>query len=359
MVKVLIVDDSSFARLSITRQLTTDPEIDVVGVASNGIEALEKMKTLEPNVVTLDVEMPRMDGLQTLSHIMAEQPTPVVMLSSLTGEGTTTTLRALELGAIDYYLKSSPASPVGPFGLNDSLVTKVKIAAKVTGSKLRMLARAAKSPRVVKTTTAESRGTAESRKPVSSPSPPKKMVIIGSSTGGPNALYEVVPNLPADIPAAMLIIQHMPPSFTKSLADRLDQLSEVRVREAVPGDPLLAGQVLVAPGDYHMTVSPDGKIRLNQEAPVLGLRPAVDVTMKSAASVYGAATIGVILTGMGSDGTQGAAAIRSAGGKVTTQDERSCVVYGMPRSVVESGNSDTVVTLPRMAREIIRMCEAR
>lgn len=353
MVKVLIVDDSSFARLSITRQLTADPEIDVVGVASNGIEALEKMKTLEPNVVTLDVEMPRMDGLQTLSHIMAEQPTPVVMLSSLTGEGTTTTLRALELGAIDYYLKSSPASPVGPFGHNDSLVTKVKIAAKVTGSKLRMLARTAKSHRVVKATTAES------RKPVSSPSPPKKMVIIGSSTGGPNALCEVVPNLPADIPASMLIIQHMPPSFTKSLADRLDQLSKVRVREAVPGDPLLAGQVLVAPGDYHMTVSPDGKIRLNQEAQVLGLRPAVDVTMKSAASVYGAATIGVILTGMGSDGTQGAAAIRSAGGKVTTQDERSCVVYGMPRSVVESGNSDTVVTLPRMAREIIRMCEAQ
>ncbi len=353
MVKVLIVDDSSFARLSITRQLNADPEIDVVGVARNGIEALEKMKTLEPNVVTLDVEMPRMDGLQTLSHIMAEQPTPVVMLSSLTGEGTTTTIRALELGAIDYYLKSSPASPVASFGLGDSLVAKVKMAAKVGGSKLRTLVRTVQTRRVDKTATAGSRG------PGRSPAPPKKTIIIGSSTGGPNALYQVLPNLPADIPASMLIVQHMPPAFTKSLADRLDQLSEVEVREASVGDALVAGRVLVAPGDYHMTVSPDGRIRLNQEAPVLGLRPAVDITMKSAASVYGAATIGVILTGMGSDGTTGAAAIRSAGGRVTTQDEASCIVYGMPRSVVESGNSDTVVALPRMAREILRMCESR
>ncbi len=349
MVKVLIVDDSSFARLSITRQLTADPEIDVVGVARNGIEALEKMKALQPNVVTLDVEMPRMDGLQTLSHIMAEQPTPVVMLSSLTGEGTTTTIRALELGAIDYYLKSSPASPVAPFGLGDSLVTKVKVAAKVGASKLRTLVRTVQPRRVDKTATAPRR----------SPAPPRKTIIIGSSTGGPNALYQVLPDLPADIPASMLVVQHMPPSFTKSLADRLNQLSEVEVREASAGDTLVAGRVLVAPGDYHMTVSPDGKIRLNQEAPVLGLRPAVDVTMKSAASVYGEATIGVILTGMGSDGTKGAAAIRSAGGRVTTQDEASCIVYGMPRSVVESGNSDAIVTLPRMAHEILRMCETR
>ncbi len=347
MVKVLIVDDSSFARLSITRQLTADPEIDVVGVARNGIEALEKMKALEPNVVTLDIEMPRMDGLQTLSRIMAEQPTPVVMLSSLTGEGTTTTIRALELGAVDYYLKSSPASPVGPFGLSDSLVTKVKMAATVSGSKLRTLARTVKPRRVTRMA------------PTKSPGPPKKTIVIGSSTGGPSALYEVLPNLPANVPAAILVVQHMPPSFTRSLADRLDQLSEVRVREASTGDPLVAGQVLVAPGDYHMAVTPDGRIRLTQEAPVLGLRPAVDITMKSAASVYGATTIGVILTGMGSDGTKGAAAIRSAGGKVTTQDEASCVVYGMPRSVVESGNSDATVTLPRMAREILRMCEAR
>ncbi|MEE8352955.1 MAG: chemotaxis response regulator protein-glutamate methylesterase [Dehalococcoidales bacterium] len=347
MVKVLIVDDSSFARLSITRQLTADPEIDVVGVARNGIEALEKMKALVPNVVTLDIEMPRMDGLQTLSHIMAEQPTPVVMLSSLTGEGTATTIRALELGAVDYYLKSSPASPVEPLGLNDSLVTKVKMAARVSGSKLRMLAHTAKPRRVARTA------------PPRSPAPPKKTIVIGSSTGGPSALYEVLPNLPANIPASMLVVQHMPPSFTRSLAERLDQLSEVQVREASTGDRLVAGQVLVAPGDYHMAVSPDGRIRLTQDAPVLGLRPAVDITMKSAASVYGADTIGVILTGMGSDGTKGAAAIRSAGGKVTTQDEASCVVYGMPRSVVESGNSDTAVTLPRMAREILRMCEAR
>lgn len=352
MVKVLIVDDSSFARLSITRQLASDPGIEVVGSASNGIEALEKIRSLRPDVVTLDVEMPRMDGLQTLSHIMAEHPTPVVMLSSLTGEGTATTIHALELGAVDYYLKSTPASPVQSFGPGDSLGTKVKVAATVTGVRLRSLVRTVEPYQATRTIPQEKRRFTRSA------TPPKKTIVIGSSTGGPSALYEVLPNLPADIPASVLVVQHMPPSFTKSLADRLDQLSAVRVREAVTGDSLVAGQVLVAPGGYHMVVSADGKILLNQEEPVLGLRPAVDITMESTARVCGAATVGVILTGMGSDGTKGAAAIRSAGGKVTTQDEASCVVYGMPRSVVESGNSDSVVALSRIAREILRMCEA-
>ncbi len=344
MARVLIVDDSAFARVSISRQLGADPEIEIIGVARNGIEALEQLRALKPDVVTLDVEMPRMGGLQTLAHIMAEQPTPVVMLSSLTGAGTATTIRALELGAIDYFLKSSPAAPVGANGQGNDLVTKVKVASRVRGDRLRSVPRRPTTQRGAK-------------KPAYRRfSSQDKMVVIGSSTGGPGALYDLVPRLPVSIPASVLLVQHMPAGFTKSLAERLNELSPMEVKEAENGDKVQTGQVLLAPGNYHMTVTPDGVVRLNQESPVLGLRPAVDVTMQSVASVYGASSIGVVLTGMGTDGTKGAAVIRGAGGRVAAQDEASSIVYGMPRSVAESGNVDRVVSLRRMASEIVSMC---
>ncbi len=345
MVKVLIVDDSAFARLSISRQLSSDPEIEVVGVACDGIEALEKIKELKPNVVTLDVEMPRMGGLKTLEHIMSEEPIPVIMLSSLTGKGTETTIKALELGAIDFFLKSSPAAPAGFYGLNGDLNAKVKLAAKVERARLKVVTRRGEiHPR-------------PERLPSRHPSPLNKVIVIGSSTGGPGALYDLIPNLPGDIPASILIVQHMPPMFTKSLADRLNQLSQIEVKEAESGDSLGKGYALVAPGNYHMMVKMGGKIGLNQGPPVLGLRPAADVTMQSVARVYGALSIGVVLTGMGSDGTRGAASIKAAGGKIAAQDEATCVVYGMPRSVAESGNADKIVPLPQMACEIVLMCQ--
>ncbi len=346
MVKVLIVDDSAFARLSISRQLSSDPEIEIVGVARDGIEALEKIRELEPNVVTLDVEMPRMGGLKTLEYIM-EDPTPVVMLSSMTGRGTETTIRALELGAVDFFLKSSQATPAGLYGSDNDLTTKVKLAARVEIARLKVVTERNKiGPRPQKLPSRHS-------------SSPSKVIVIGGSTGGPGALYELIPNLPGDIPAPVLVVQHMPPVFTKSLADRLNQLSQIEVREAEVGDSLREGQALIAPGNYHMMVKMGGTIGLSQGPPVLGLRPAVDVTMQSVARVYGALSIGVVLTGMGSDGTRGAASIKAAGGKIAAQDENTCVVYGMPRSVIESGNTDKIVPLPQMAGEIILMCQQR
>lgn len=345
MVRVLIVDDSTFARLSISRQLSSDPTIEVVGVARDGIEALEKVRELKPNVVTLDVDMPRMGGLKTLEHIMAEEPTPVIMLSSLTGRGTETTIRALELGAIDFFLKSSRATPDGFYGLNDDLNTKVKLAAGVEGTKLK-----------VRTRRGEMHSRPE-RLAGGHSSSPSRVIVIGSSTGGPRALHELIPDLPGDIPASVLVVQHMPPGFTKSLADRLNELSRIEVKEAQPGDILRQGTVLIAPGNYHMVVRMDGRIGLNQKPPALGLRPAVDMTMQTVAQVYGALSIGVVLTGMGSDGTRGAASIKAAGGKIAAQDEATCVVYGMPRSVVESGNVDKIVPLLQMAGEVVLMCQ--
>ncbi len=347
IVKVLVVDDSSFARLSITKQLSSDPGIRIVGVARDGIEALEKIKGLKPDVITLDVEMPRMGGLETLERIMEEEPTPVVMLSSLTSKGAEITIRALEVGAIDFFLKSSRATATGFLGLTDELNIKVKLAAKVKAERFKIAKRnidnrhqAEKAERTAASRLCES----------------DKVVVIGSSTGGPAALYKLIPNLPDDLHASFLVVQHLPSSFTRSLAERLDQLSQMEVKEARPGDRLNRGQVLLAPGGYHMIVKNGDTVELNKEEAVMGLRPAVDVTMRSVASVYGSETIGVVLTGMGSDGTKGAALIKAAGGEIIVQDADTCVIYGMPRSVVESGNADKIMPLPQIPEEIASMC---
>ncbi len=268
MVRVLIVDDYAFARLSITKQFSSDPEIEIVGYANDGIEALEKVKELKPGVVTLDVEMPRMDGLETLERIMSEEPTPVVMLSSLTDKGTEITIRALELGAIDFFLKSSRATSAGFYGLNNDLNAKVKLSARVGRARLQVAPkREAIRPK-------------QKGLPGRHLSALSKVVVIGSSTGGPGALYKLIPNLPADIPASILVVQHMPPVFTKSLADRLNELSQIDIKEAESGDVLREGQALLAPGNYHMVVKTEHKIGINQRPPVLGLRPSVDVTMQ-------------------------------------------------------------------------------
>lgn len=347
MVKALIVDDSAFARLSITKQLESDPEIDIVGYARDGVEAIEMTKKLKPGVITLDVEMPRMNGLEALSRIMAECPTPVVMLSSLTDKGSEATIRALELGATDFFLKAPSSTASGLYGLNENLNTKVKLAAAIDGARLRIKASEKTLPK-------SPAGPVTTSKKLSAKF--DKVVVIGSSTGGPGALYQVIPNLPADIPAALLLVQHMPPVFTRSLANRLDELSAISVKEAEFGDTLMAGRALLAPGNFHMELKLNAMIGLNQKPPVMGLRPCVDITMLSASLAYGSAVVGVILTGMGADGTKGIASIKSAGGKVAAQDEASCVVYGMPRAAYESGNVDRVVPLKKMADAIVEMC---
>lgn len=349
-IKVLIVDDSAFARLMISKHLAIDPAIEIAGTARDGFDAIEKIKILKPDVVTLDVEMPKMDGVTTLEKVMADYPTPVVMLSALTAEGANVTIKSLELGAVDFFLKQSIINPTGDEETNNELITKVKQAAKVdvTGvtSRLKNIVATLQRSSQKKVAITASKATKIN-----------KVVIIGSSTGGPRALYELVPNLPANLPAAILMVQHMPPKFTRSIAERLNELSQINVKEAEAGDLVSLGQALIAPGGYHMVVRMNGQIALNQEKPRCGLRPAVDVTMESAVKVYGSRCIGVILTGMGNDGTQGCTMIKAGGGQVLAEHESTCVVYGMPRSVVEAGLADKVVPIQKMVDEISAFCD--
>ncbi|MDD5092900.1 MAG: chemotaxis response regulator protein-glutamate methylesterase [Dehalococcoidia bacterium] len=345
-ISVLIVDDSAFARFAISKQIGAHPEMKVIGTARDGIDALEKIKQLKPDVVTLDVEMPKMDGLAVLKHVMSEYPTPVIMLSSLTSEGAETTLKALDMGAVDFFLKPSSAAPAGlsPEMVND-LVTKIRMAAKTDVSRMKTIATVPRKSQAMEK---------KARKPRASIQ--NKVIVLGCSTGGPRALHRVIPSLPGDLPAAMLVVQHMPPGFTKSLANRLNDLSEVEVREAQEGDALKPGLVLLAPGGSHMTVNEGGRVSLNQGPMECGLRPAANVTMESVAKAYQKTALGVVLTGMGNDGTRGAGLIKKFGGEVVVEDESTCVVYGMPKSIVDAGYADRVLPLSQIAGEITKRC---
>ncbi|MFC1925872.1 chemotaxis response regulator protein-glutamate methylesterase [Chloroflexota bacterium] len=342
-VRVLIVDDSTFARYAILHQLQTDAEIEVIDFARDGSEALEKINLLKPDVVTMDIEMPHMDGLTALERTMSSCPIPIVMLSSQTGEGTEATIRALELGAVDFFLKPSPANPAGVNLRDGELSKKVKMAARAKVSK-------SYNPVISRQVHTNNR-----KHKVSNSPPAKEVVIIGSSTGGPKALCEVIPDLPADMTAAVLVVQHMPPGFTKSLANRLNSISQITVKEAESGDIIRQGQALLAPGGYHMVAEKGMSIGLNQNQHVCGVRPSVDVTMESASRVFRASSLGVVLTGMGSDGTTGTSFIKAAGGQVIAEDESTCTVWGMPKSVIEAGNADRVLPLHLIASEIVIM----
>jgi two-component system chemotaxis response regulator CheB len=345
MIRVLVVDDSAFSRLTITKQLRREKDIEVVGQGKDGHEAVALTIELSPDVITLDVTMPRMDGLEALRKIMSDKPTPVVMVSALTGPQTATTIEALELGAVDFYLKATKIdASAGELGEVD-LAEKIRNASKTRVRR--------RSESVFKNATTN--GAVVKRRSVVRP-PMKKLVVIGSSTGGPRALSEVIPRLPADLPAAVLIVQHMPKGFTKSMADRLDATSAISVSEAKDGDLVTPGHVLVAPGDYHMEVKRGGIIKLNQNPPVWGVRPAVDVTMESVADQYGKSLVGVILTGMGQDGTVGAGLFKKAGGWVVAENESTCAVFGMPKSAIDAGNTDAVFPIGKIADEITRLC---
>jgi two-component system chemotaxis response regulator CheB len=347
-VKVLVVDDSAFARLTISKYLSSDPCIEVVGMARDGLDALEKVQLLDPDVVTMDVEMPKLDGIGTLERIMQSHPRPVIMLSSITAEGAEVTIRALELGAIDFFLKPSLINPTGRDEVSNDLIVKIKNAATIDVSKLVW--------QVKKLLAGTSRPVAARPTAQQIDEKARRVVIIGSSTGGPRALYEVVPGIPANIPATVVIVQHMPAKFTKSMADRLNEISQIPVKEAEAGDRLITGHVLIAPGGFHMVITPGGAINLTLDKPVCGLRPAIDVTMESLVSHYGASCLGVVLTGMGSDGTRGCAMIKAAGGNVISEDQSTCVIYGMPRSVAEAGLPDQVLPLGHISNAIVNYC---
>ena len=337
-VKVLVVDDSAFMRHMISYGLNKHADITVVGTAHDGKEALEVIPDLQPDVVTLDVLMPQMDGLSTLRQIMARFPRPVIMLSSLTDDGAVETIQALTYGAVDFVAK--PAGQANVRLVLDDVANKVVQAARMKTFRVPVAKEKVVpvAPSVLKPV-----------RPLTASDP---IVLIGTSTGGPRALNELIPMLPANLPAAVVIVQHMPAGFTRSLAERLNQVSPLYVKEAEPGDTLAVGQALLAPGGFHMLINSTGRISLNQDPPVHGVRPAVDVSLVSLAQRFGKRVIAVIMTGMGSDGTNGAALLHSMGGYVIAEDESSCVVYGMPRSVVESGSADEVVPLPNLAGAI-------
>lgn len=342
-IDVLVVDDSAYMRKVITNMLQSDEEIFVVDTARDGLDALEKVKQWKPHVVTLDVEMPRMDGLTALQKIMQECPAAVVMLSSLTQEGSETTIKALTLGAVDFVPKPSGAISLDIAKVKEDLIAKIKVAARAKLKNVQNVAHVA-IERIIRPTVGIPVGGV-----------PDKLVVIGSSTGGPNALQQVVPRLPGNLPAGVLIVQHMPAGFTNSLANRLNDISSLPVKEAAEGDLMRTSQVYIAPGGYHMVLDNKLTVRLNEDPPMHSVRPAVDITMESVVRNFKGSLVGVILTGMGYDGAKGMAAIKTVGGKTIAQNEATCVVYGMPRVVVEMGKADKVLPITEIAEEIVHM----
>ncbi len=333
-IRVLVVDDSAFVRRAVERMLATSSDIQVVGTAADGEEGLRKAKALRPDVVTLDIKMPRLGGLETLERLMAEQPLPVLLMSTLTQEGAEVTLRGLELGAMDFVDKSS-VQPMSMLSLADELIAKIRA---LGGARLRVRHHPPPPP------------------PMQPGAARAELVVIAASTGGPTALQEVVSGLPAGFPAGVLIVQHIPRGFTKSLSDRLDARSAIPVHEAKDGEAILPGVVLVAPAGIHARLarrSGATLVALDEEPRDTLHRPSADVTMSSAAEVFGPRLVGVVLTGMGSDGTEGLRAIHRAGGLTMAESEETAVIYGMPKAAVEAGVVDRSVPLDRMAGEIL------
>ena len=332
-IRVLVVDDSAFVRKAVERMLGTADDIEVVGFAADGEEGLARARELRPDVVTLDIRMPKLGGLETLERLMAEQPVPVLLMSTLTQEGAEVTLRGLELGALDFVDKSS-VQPMSMLSLADELVAKVRA---LGGARVKPRPRPAAAPSGVPGAAAE-------------------CIVIAASTGGPAALQTVLGALPAGFPATVLVVQHIPRGFTRSLAERLDARSSLPVTEAKDGEPLEPGRVLVAPAGIHSRlVRRRGLVEVALEEEPRGAlhRPSADVLMASTAAVFGAAAVGVVLTGMGADGTEGLRAIREKGGLTLAESEATSVIYGMPKAAIEAGVVERVVPLDRVAGEIL------
>lgn len=404
MIRVVVADDSAFMRKVLSDLFEKTPDFQVAGVAKDGREAVELVKRERPDLLTLDINMPVMDGLSALEIIMRDSPVPVLMFSSLTKRDADETIRALELGAVDFLCKANgPISRIDTIA--DEIIAKSRsvAGAKINNSKFNknIFAKKQEAGNLKRINIFEKKGynvpqpkTAAAMKPMtaqekltasvqqrrqgltgmlakrdnpllkrsaagrvsSSWGTSTKLVALGTSTGGPRALQYVIPKLPGDMPCGMVVVQHMPAGFTRSLAERLNGMSEVTVKEAEHGDPILPGHVYVAPGNYHLTVtgsSPNRSISLNQDPPLSSHRPAVDVMFDSVVK-YGGDVVSVILTGMGSDGAEGMKKIKKAGGYVIAESEESCVVYGMPKSVVDAGIADEILPVGQVADAIMK-----
>ena len=344
-IKVMVVDDSPFMQRVLKKLLESDPDIEVIETASDGIDMLEKLKKVRPDVITLDVEMPKMDGLKALEKIMEmKDPIPVIMVSSLTTEGAETTLKALELGAIDFIPKPSSMFSLSMEKIKDDLIRKVKTAAKVDVKliKIKRLVEATRK-RVIKP-----KKTEEKRYDV---------VLIGISTGGPPALQRLLPELPKDLPTGIVIAQHMPPGFTKSLAERLNRMSSIEVKEADDGDPIKPGTVLIGKAGYHVKFRKRfGKhvVRITEEPKDALYHPSVDVMFESALETFDyGKVLAIIMTGMGSDGSKPLKKMKEKGFKIIAESKETCAIFGMPRAAIETGCVDRIVPLYDMAKVIV------
>jgi two-component system chemotaxis response regulator CheB len=346
---VLVVDDSAFMRTALSRMINSDPALFVVGTACSGEEALEKIPSLNPDVITLDIEMPRMDGLETLRCIRARFPRPIIMVSSATVKDARITFEALGAGAFDYVPKQLSSTSLDIIHIRHDLIAKLKAAA---GSRsIHPIVRDRKPPQPVTSSSGED----YSINPA--------IVAIGTSTGGPQALQETLTQLPSDLSVPILVVQHMPPGFTKAFAERLDSLCAVKVKEAVHHEPLRRGVIYIAPAGIHVTVERPSNtlalISLTPEPADSMHIPSVDVMMESIAAEFRALAMGVIMTGMGSDGALGMTAIHRTGGLTIGQDESSCAVYGMPRACAELGVLRRVVPLSQIPHHILQATHFR
>lgn len=345
--RVLVVDDSAFMRRMASQIIDESGEFVVIGTARNGYDALKQVHALDPDIVTLDVDMPELDGLGALGYIMSETPRPVVMLSAgTTHNGQQATLRALELGAVDFVMKPSGPISLDLVTIGSRLVDALRAAAAANLGGLRMLPRAPAS---------------DASKSVLAPARATNAVVIAASTGGPRALAAIVPRLPIALPAAVLIVQHMPAGFTRSLAQRLDGLSALSVSEAEDGEPIIHGHAYIAPGGLHMTVAESAAgpvVKLDSSPPMWGVRPAADMLFRTAARVFGASTLAVVLTGMGRDGAEGARVIRAGGGRALLQDRESAAIFGMPQAALQIAGADRVASLTEIGGLIPEMVDA-
>ena len=344
-IRVLVVDDSALMRKLIPTILERDPSIEVVGTAMDGAFALKKIEELHPDVVTLDLEMPRLDGLEALRLIMRRAPLPVIVFSTHSKEGAYSTFKALALGAIDFVAKPRDAAAGHLDAIAVELIDKIKVAKRASGRKIRTEVAVEIKP--------------QQKKAARATLPPSRIVAIGISTGGPNALQYVLSQIPADFSAAILIVQHMPEGFTEMFAKRLDECCALDVQEARSGDLLLAGRVLICPGNRHMMVRrmPRGDMAvLSDGPPVNGHRPSADVLFHSVAQEFALTSVGVLMTGMGDDGAEGLGAIKAAGGMTVAQSEETCVVSGMPRAAILKGYANKIVALESLSAFLVGHC---
>ena len=374
MIKILITEDSFFMRKFMIDLFENAADFEVVDIAANGKEAIEKILKYHPDVVTMDINMPVMDGLTALEIIMKDCPVPVVMFSSLTQEGAESTYKALSLGAVDFMPKTMDAM-TAEGSIQQDLLNKCRAAAKANVHTLRKKIPAPPLPKPlgqkhiempIRTAAERAKEMAlnirrsvkpisEMRKPIKKSSL-GKLVVLGTSTGGPKSLQQVIPKLPKDLPCGILIVQHMPPGFTKTLAEGLNEISQISVKEAENHDIIEEGHAYIAPGDYHMTVvkrAGHREIVLNQDPPIGTLRPAADILFNSAA-VFGSDVVSVILTGIGNDGADGMKHIKDSGGYAIAEDESTAIVYGMPKAVARLGLPDKILPLDKIAEAIVQ-----